>query len=159
MNIFRCYSLNSSHPLLPPTSVHKSILYIYASISALHACISSTTHTDLLGTFSRSFSTSYTHVTIIATADLCCHFRVRIILLTFPGWEMIEKYTQASGENQHQLYYWLSWERENSWDLRPRWGTNSFSSGMNLCTQSFDKYKLLPRGTISNMTGSKPRAG
>ena len=27
--IFRCYSLKSSHPLLPPTSVHKSILYIY----------------------------------------------------------------------------------------------------------------------------------
>ena len=44
------------------------------------------------------------YIIIIATADVCCHFRVIIILLTFPGWEMTEEYTQASGGNKHQLY-------------------------------------------------------
>lgn len=68
------------------------------------ACVSFMAPSGLLGTFSRSFSTFNIYITIIATADVCCHFRIIIILLTFPVWEIIEKYTQALGGNKHQLY-------------------------------------------------------
>lgn len=54
------------------------------------ARVSFTAPRDLLPTWSYSTFPAYT-ITTLAIADFCCHFRVKIPLLTIPIWEMIKK--------------------------------------------------------------------
>lgn len=101
----------------------QKLIHIYVSAIFFFSCklpeirnsyftsrVSFITSSDLLGTFSWSFSTFHTYIYYYnAIANCSCYLRM-IILLTIPSWETTERYTQASDGDQYQLFLLIKQE-------------------------------------------------